>query len=94
MRLFKKKNNKTFMVFQGETATATRAVYQGRHILPTILMQYDIRQGKDPKTGEQFDHIEIELDVFQASKLANQLLVSLAAALPDRPRGPMRIPFE
>lgn len=92
MRLFSRKPKYTLFQLQGEVATASKAVYQGYKQFPTVLLSFDVK-GTDPVTGKHFDKLEIELDLYTASHFANQLLVSIDAALPARPRGPQRTVF-
>lgn len=92
MRLFRRKAGKTVFELQGDVATATHARYAGAKEFPRIELMFKVR-GSDPVTGEHFDELRIELDVYEATKLSNQLLVSLNAALPEKPRGPWRTAY-
>lgn len=91
MRLFKKKPFRgekiTHMVLQGEVGTATHAVYAGAHEIPKVLVAFKVRHGRDPKSKEQFDAIEIEMSLQEAIRFNQQLIHSVDAATPHRPKG-------
>ena len=74
------------MHLQGVEATATRALYQGAKELPTILFTFKVRHGHDGKAGEDFDQIEVEMDLYTAGKFLDQGLSSYRAAMPRMPR--------
>lgn len=89
-RLFKKQSYKdkklTHMILQGTSGTATRAVYTGYNEIPRILAAFRVPYSKDPKSGEKFDAIEIEMDLYAAVDFCQQLLNAIDAASPRHPR--------
>lgn len=91
-RLFKKKffgraaETLKHMILQGTEGTATRAIYTGHREIPKIEVCFKVPHSKDPRTGESFDAIEIEMDLWAATDFAQQLLNSISAATPQMPR--------
>lgn len=91
MRFFKRKGKKNTWTFQGNVATATRALYMGKKEMPRIELKFEVK-GRDPK-GEVVDEITIELDAWEASKFGDQIIASIQAAVPGIPRGAGRYAF-
>lgn len=86
---------KKVLVLQGKMATATRAMYVGDDPNARIVLFMECRQPReDGRSGEMIDAVEFELDMWAASKFASQLLATLDAAMPPRPRGAQKLPFE
>ena len=95
MRWFTKRDKKNTLHFAALSSTATRALLDGHNKLANIHLTFKLRTPReDGVTGEIIDEIEVELDLFEASKFASQLLASLDAASPKVPRGAARIPWE
>jgi len=86
-RVKRKKDNVevTEMRFQGDTATAARAMYQGPKAFPTILLTFTVDHGRDPETGTQFDQLEIELDIHEAAAFGDALLAAISVSIPRMP---------
>lgn len=59
-----------------ETTATSRAIHQGKHVIPTIQLTF--------KTEDK-DVIAIELPAAEAAKLADEIISSLKAALPKIP---------
>lgn len=96
MRWLKKRGQKNTLHVSVLKSTATRALYDtsGHSKLANIHLFFEIRSPReDGVTGEIIDSIEVEMDIFEASKFGAQLLASLDAATPKIPRGNQRIPF-
>lgn len=91
-RLFKTKRwgdraKVVHMELQGTEGTATKALYTGYHEIPRIIMAIKVPHSKDPASGESFDAIEIEMDLYKAIDFCQQLTNSIDAASPRRVRG-------
>ncbi len=90
-RIFKKRWFKheevVHMQLQGTEATATKAVYMGARELPRIVAAFKVPHSRDPKSGQGFDAIEIEMDLYAAVDFLQQLIHTVDAATPHRPRG-------
>jgi hypothetical protein len=59
-----------------ETTATSRAIYQGKHVIPTIELTF---------TTEDNELVVINLPAAEASKLADAMISSLKAALPKIP---------
>ena len=88
MKFFKKKpSGKQKMVLDGEMATAAKALYTGPRTFPRIQLKFKIRHGYDKVRGEEFDEIEIDMDLIDAADLSRELIAAVQAATPSVSRG-------
>jgi hypothetical protein len=92
----RRKNNKVVVTLQGLTGTATRAMYDtvSGSKMPVIVSYFELRTpGRDPKDGEQFTRVEVEMDLYEANAYASQLMAAIDAAMPRRARGRIDVPW-
>jgi hypothetical protein len=92
-RLFKKRPFKgeqiTHLQLTGVAGTATKAMYDLHGTrMPVVVMAFKVPHTReDPATGESFDAVEIEMDLYAANEFLQQLINSVDAAMPRRARG-------
>jgi len=98
-RWFKRdQDQKNRLVCQALTATSTRVMFDSSHPeakLGVIVSYFELRTPRtDGITGTIIDRVEVEMDLWEANKYAEQLLASIEAAMPRQARGMKRIPWE
>lgn len=94
-KFWSRKEEKKVMHLTGVEATATRAVIgllPGQE-LPRLLFMFKVRTAEDKKTREQFDYMEVEMDLYQAAKFIDQAMSSYQAAAPPVPGYARRTQF-
>ena len=88
MRLFKRRDKRVDLVYEGKVKSVTRAMRSDNRYFPVVEVNLDFLAPRSNSSGEieRLDGATIYLDIEDALKLYEGLGHTLSAAIPRMPR--------